>query len=366
MEKDLDKKLYNDYLNGEKKAFEYLYNKYKNKIEYFIYNIIKDYQKAEDITQETFIYVMQNPIKENITFKYYIYLVAKSKAYNYINVENRRNEIAKEYLSNNGQVEKDVIDLIVQEESKNELLESIELLDDKYKNAIHLVNIENLSYKETAEILGETLSNTKSLVHRGKKQLKKILLKKGFDEMNNAIKVIIIAFTVSIILAGGAYAYVKIYEVIKSYYLEDDVKEPITNSEAPTGENVFKQFNIMNNEPKPNIEKWQKENNLYYRKITEYSEYKTLMDNHTTIRKLEEKDFENYFAFIILNEDVSQKLDYKVVSHEDISDDEKIMYINISYRDNDVEESDNIKYTGLVVIMTRWHEDFIIKPLIKD
>ena len=34
MEKDIDKKLYNDYLNGEKEAFELLYNKYKNRIEY--------------------------------------------------------------------------------------------------------------------------------------------------------------------------------------------------------------------------------------------------------------------------------------------------------------------------------------------
>ena len=32
MEKDLDKKLYNDYLNGEKEAFEILYNKYKNNV----------------------------------------------------------------------------------------------------------------------------------------------------------------------------------------------------------------------------------------------------------------------------------------------------------------------------------------------
>jgi len=29
MEKDLDKKLYNDYLDGQKEAFEFLYNKYK-------------------------------------------------------------------------------------------------------------------------------------------------------------------------------------------------------------------------------------------------------------------------------------------------------------------------------------------------
>ena len=72
MERDLDKKLYNNYLNGEKEAFEYLYSKYKCKIEYFIFNIVKDYQKAEDLTQETFIYVMQNKIKDNCTFKYYI------------------------------------------------------------------------------------------------------------------------------------------------------------------------------------------------------------------------------------------------------------------------------------------------------
>ena len=145
MEKDLDKKLYNDYLNGEKEAFEILYNKYKNKIEYFIYNIVKDYQKAEDITQETFIYVIQHKMRENSSFKYYIYLVARSKALNYINVEKRRNEITEKYLANDDeQIEKDVLDIITTEENKKELLESIELLDERYKNAIYLVNIEGL------------------------------------------------------------------------------------------------------------------------------------------------------------------------------------------------------------------------------
>ena len=69
MEKDLDIKLYNEYLDGNKEAFELLYNKYKEKIQYFIYNIVKDYQKAEDITQDTFVYVMQNKIKEGIYFQ---------------------------------------------------------------------------------------------------------------------------------------------------------------------------------------------------------------------------------------------------------------------------------------------------------
>lgn len=213
MEKNLDKELYNDYLKGNKEAFEYLYNKYKNKIEYFIYNIVKDYYKAEDIAQETFIYVMQNPIKENITFKYYIYLVAKSRAYNYINVEKRRNEITEQYLNKDTeQLENDVLEIITKEETKKELLDSINKLDDKYKNAIYLTNIEGLSYEETSKILDQTLQNTKNLIHRGKKQLRKILLKKGFDKMSKVSKVIIISLAIAVSLTGISYAITKIYK----------------------------------------------------------------------------------------------------------------------------------------------------------
>ena len=225
MEKDLDKKLYNDYLNGEKETFEILYNKYKNKIEYFIYNIVKDYQKAEDIAQETFIYVIQHQMRENSSFKYYIYLVARSKALNYINVEKRRNEITEKYLANdNEQIEKDVLDIITTEESKKELLESIELLDERYKNAIYLVNIEGLSYEETSKILGETLQNTKNLIHRGKKQLRKILLKKGFNEMNKVLKIFVIIICTTIALSGIVYATTVIY----NKYIKNNTNHNIT------------------------------------------------------------------------------------------------------------------------------------------
>lgn len=211
MERDLDKKLYNDYLNGEKQAFELLYNKYKNRIEYFIYNIVKNREKAEDLTQETFIYVMQNKFQENSSFKYFLYLVTKSKAYNYINVEKRRNEINEKYiLSESEETDKDVLDIITREESKKELLSSIDELDDKYKSAIYLVNIEELSYEETSKILGQTLSNTKTLIHRGKNQLKRILLKKGFEEMNKVSKVVVMILCISILLVGGVYGAVKI------------------------------------------------------------------------------------------------------------------------------------------------------------
>lgn len=215
MERDLDKKLYNKYLNGEKQAFEHLYNKYKNKIEYFIFNIVKDYQKAEDLTQETFIYVTQNPMQKDTSFKYYLYLVARSKAYNYINVEKRRIELNEKFLFNEN-VDKDILEIITQEESKKELLNSIDELDDKYKNAIYLSCIEGLSYEKTSKILGQTLSNTKTLIHRGKINLRKILLKKGIYKINKVSKMLIIAIVATAILSGLVYATTQIY---KNYHI---------------------------------------------------------------------------------------------------------------------------------------------------
>ena len=213
MEKDLDIKLYNEYLDGNKEAFELLYNKYKEKIQYFIYNIVKDYQKAEDITQDTFVYVMQNKIKEGYTFKYYIYLVAKSRAYNYINTEKKRTEINETYVLHEfNSIEQDVADIVTKNEKQKEIINAINMLEDRYKNTIYLTQIEKLTYKETAQILGESVQNVRNLIHRGKKELRKILIKKGFDEMNKVSKVIIAILCISILVAGGVYATAKIVE----------------------------------------------------------------------------------------------------------------------------------------------------------
>jgi len=241
MERDLDKKLYNDYLNGEKQAFEYFYNKYKSKIEYFIYNIVKDYQKAEDLTQETFIYVMQNQFQEKSSFKYYIYLVAKSKAFNYLKIEKRRNEINGQYILNESEkIDKDVLEIITSEETKKELLKSIEELDDKYKNAVYLVNIEDLSYEETAKVLGQTLQNTKTLIHRGKKQLRKILLKKGFDEMNKVSRIFVIIICVAVALSGIVYATTVIY----NNYIKNNTNHKATIN--PTYQSTLDENTINN------------------------------------------------------------------------------------------------------------------------
>lgn len=216
MKEDLDTKLYNDYLNGDENAFELLYNRYKSKIQYFIFNIIKDYEKAEDITQEVFLYIFQNNSKIECSFKYYIYLISKSRAFTYINKETRRTEIVEEYITSNNEIHEDVLETIVRNENKKEILNALNKLDDKYKNVLYLVMIEGLSYKETSKILGETMPNTKSLIHRGKKQLRAILVKKGFDaEMKKISKLLLSVVLVIILATGITYAAIKVYKRIQ-------------------------------------------------------------------------------------------------------------------------------------------------------
>lgn len=294
MENDLDKKLYDDYLDGQKDAFEFLYNKYKKRIEYFIFNIVKDYQIAEDITQETFIYVMQNKMRENISFKYYIYMVAKSRAINHRKVEKRRTEIAEEYLYNFAEdVEKDVLEFITKEETKKEIIEAIELLDEKYKNAIYLVKIEELSYEETSKILGQTLQNTKNLIHRGKKELRKILLKKGFDDMNKMLKVVIVILCITVSLTGITFAGFTIYN---TFIKEQDKIETRGLFDDGRGYTDY-ETDLMANDMT-----WQDNVRLYYRTITNSNDYEKYKSRISTFPEVSEINFDENFIVIIANE----------------------------------------------------------------
>lgn len=193
MEQDLDKDLYNKYLNGDKTAFDKLYLKYKDKLKYFVFNIVKDYEKADDIVQEVFMYVLNNNYDNNKSFKYYLYLIAKSKSINYLNKENRRNKITEIYIENaEDKNEKEILENVLKKETKDSILEAITELNEKYKETMYLTKIEEFSYQETANILKISLQDVKNNVHRGKKELKRILIKKGFGDMNRVTKTLIL------------------------------------------------------------------------------------------------------------------------------------------------------------------------------
>lgn len=349
MEKDLDSKLYSDYFKGKKEIFDLLYSKYKSKIEFFIFNFVKDYQIAEDIAQDVFIYVFQNQPKEEYSFKSYLYLVAKSRALSYLKNEKNRESISEKYLNNKDETtEQDILELITNQETKKELIREINKLDDKYKNAIYLTQIEELSYKETSEILGETVQNIKNYVHRGKKKLRNSLLKKKIDSDNNVLKTILIVISITIILTGITYASITIYEKVwkepqsfnsleekieydREFY-EKDTEEQINKSKIISTEeaisiasDIFKNLEIGQNITNKNI-KINSESFFGYFEI-KTEEYEISLSPNGTLYTLVNKNYNFNAKDDIIDENTALKLSNKIINSLNLNNNYSINFI---------------------------------------
>ena len=82
-----------------------------------------------------------------------------------------------EYIFNEQEIE----DAIFNKEQSQKLKIAINNLPEPQNQIIYLVDIEELSYKEICKIFDMSLSQVKTLIHRGRKKLKNILMK----EVNN-------------------------------------------------------------------------------------------------------------------------------------------------------------------------------------
>src|SRR5829696_2557228 len=65
---------------GDDRAFEQLYSRYQRRIAAYVYGMVKDYGRAEDITQEMFVAALRRmrQTERPIAFKPWIYEIAKN------------------------------------------------------------------------------------------------------------------------------------------------------------------------------------------------------------------------------------------------------------------------------------------------
>lgn len=173
---DEDKKLYKEFLHGNKDSFEVIVDKYMEKLIYFINYFVKRIEVSEDLAQDVFVYILMN--KEQYDFKYslktYLFTIAKSRAINYLKKEKRIT-----YLQDNDYLftEEEVEDVVFNKEKNKQIKRAIEKLPEPQNKLIYLVDIEELSYSEICKILDMSMPKVKSLIHRARKKLKIILQK---------------------------------------------------------------------------------------------------------------------------------------------------------------------------------------------
>ena len=177
IDRKTDAELYKEFLNGNEEAFNNIIRKYRKPLISFIMRFIKNIEVAEDIAQDTFVYVLMN--KTEYDFKYslktYLYTIAKCRAINYLKRERKVVSYDEAYMREKEEVYID--EDLIKEENKKEIYEAIGKLKKSYQIVIYLKDIEGLKYKEISRILNKTVPQLKMMTHRARKSLEKTMRK---------------------------------------------------------------------------------------------------------------------------------------------------------------------------------------------
>lgn len=174
-----DKELYLNFLNGNDKSFEEIMQRYKDKLINFIIGYVRNFEVAEDLSQDTFVYVLIN--RKNYDFRYslktYLFLIAKCRAINYIKKQKRNVQFSDMILEDLHIMDMD--ESLIKKENKEIILNALSKIKIEYQILIYLRDIQGFNYKEICKILDKTMAQVKISIYRARKSLEKVLREEG-------------------------------------------------------------------------------------------------------------------------------------------------------------------------------------------
>lgn len=164
--------------DGDEMAFSEIVRIYKNKIVNFLFQLTGDYQRAVELSQETFmrVYFKANKYRPVAPFSSWIYAVAsnlaktemkKMRKYQAISLEEVQNTLPIENSENNPSDSGLV----------RNLRKALNDLHPRYRIPVILKDVEGFSQEEIAQILKRPIGTVKARITRGRDYLKKELEK---------------------------------------------------------------------------------------------------------------------------------------------------------------------------------------------
>jgi len=174
-----DKECVRRCLEGETDIYALLVERYEKQVFNIVYQMIHNYESAQDVTQSIFIKVYENldSYKSKYKFFSWIYRIAVNETLNYIQREKKNTELKLEISSD----ENSPLDNCEKEDEKKCLVEAIEKLSIMYKSVIILKYFLQLSYKDMAYILDVSEGKVKSRLFTARKKLRDYLIDKGYS-----------------------------------------------------------------------------------------------------------------------------------------------------------------------------------------
>lgn len=155
--------------------FDELIRIYSNDLFRYIYTLTKDYHLSEDILQETFYKAYVNLIDYNeiTNLKSWLFRVAYNTFIDYCR-KNKKLSIFEDSYFNSLKIQSslETEHIVLRNQDKEVIYKHLSEVKEKYRKAIILVDIQGLSYNEASKIMKIKLSYLKSLLFRGRKELK--------------------------------------------------------------------------------------------------------------------------------------------------------------------------------------------------
>lgn len=178
-----DKTLVEKIQQGDKQAFNLLVGKYQHKVAGLVAKYVNNPGDVADVTQEAFIkaYRALPNFRGDSAFYTWLYRIAVNTAKNYLVAQGRRppaNDIdadeAEFYDGADIMHESSTPEaLLLTDEIRSVVFETIESLPDELRTAITLREIEGMSYDEIAEVMACPVGTVRSRIFRARDAIDK-------------------------------------------------------------------------------------------------------------------------------------------------------------------------------------------------
>jgi len=166
---------------GDDRAFERLYERYQRRISAFVYGMVNDHGRAEDVTQEVFISALRRMRQTDrpLAFKPWIYEIAKNACIDQFRRSRRTEEVSFDAEEGAGALESARLaapgatpDAAVSAKQQlNDLCGAFGGLSDTHHEILVLRELEGLSYREIGERLGLSRPSVESTLFRARRRL---------------------------------------------------------------------------------------------------------------------------------------------------------------------------------------------------
>ena len=163
-----DKKVMDGFRNGDKKAFEKIYQYYRIPVIRFSVSIIKDEQEAENIYHEVFMKILKRRknIKPELNFNSYVFTSVKNEIFDYLKALNKNKTLKEQFWERIHQQEDDCGQ--VKEEQLTKMESIIGNLSPKRRQILEMNYFEKKSYNEIADLLMISKNTVKNQLVKAK------------------------------------------------------------------------------------------------------------------------------------------------------------------------------------------------------